>query len=113
MHPLAQFILDRPDLGLHTFARAPAPELEAFAVRRLPAYVREAEEVEGFGLAGLDGIQNKLMPGEPMDKNLYDLPPAREDRRRTTAALNREDERVLPARHLGRCAAPARKAPVA
>jgi glutamine synthetase len=26
-------------------------------------------------LAGLDGIQNKLDPGEPMDKNLYELPP--------------------------------------
>ena len=27
-------------------------------------------------MAGLDGIQNKLHPGDPMDKNLYDLPPA-------------------------------------
>ena len=27
-------------------------------------------------MAGLDGIQNKLNPGEAMDKNLYDLPPA-------------------------------------
>jgi glutamine synthetase len=26
-------------------------------------------------LAGLDGIQNKIHPGEAMDKNLYDLPP--------------------------------------
>ncbi|MGO8931065.1 MAG: type I glutamate--ammonia ligase [Limisphaerales bacterium] len=26
-------------------------------------------------LAGLDGIQNRLDPGEPMDKNLYELPP--------------------------------------
>ncbi|MFQ5471620.1 MAG: type I glutamate--ammonia ligase [Dehalococcoidia bacterium] len=26
-------------------------------------------------MAGLDGIQNKIDPGEPMDKNLYDLPP--------------------------------------
>lgn len=25
-------------------------------------------------MAGLDGIQNKIDPGEPMDKNLYDLP---------------------------------------
>ena len=25
-------------------------------------------------MAGLDGIQNKLHPGDPMDKNLYDLP---------------------------------------
>ena len=26
-------------------------------------------------MAGLDGIQNKTHPGDPMDKNLYDLPP--------------------------------------
>jgi len=27
-------------------------------------------------LAGLDGIQNRIHPGEAIDKNLYDLPPA-------------------------------------
>lgn len=27
-------------------------------------------------MAGLDGIQNRIHPGEAMDKNLYDLPPA-------------------------------------
>ena len=26
-------------------------------------------------MAGLDGIKNKIHPGEPMDKDLYDLPP--------------------------------------
>lgn len=26
-------------------------------------------------MAGLDGIQNKIHPGEPMDKDLYALPP--------------------------------------
>jgi glutamine synthetase len=26
-------------------------------------------------LAGLDGIQNRIDPGDPLDKNLYDLPP--------------------------------------
>lgn len=29
-------------------------------------------------MAGLDGILNKIHPGEPMDKNLYDLPPEME-----------------------------------
>ncbi len=29
-------------------------------------------------MAGLDGIQNKIHPGEPLDKNLYDLPPGEE-----------------------------------
>ncbi len=33
-------------------------------------------------MAGLDGIQNKIHPGEPMDKDLYDLPP--------------EEEKVIP-----------------
>src|SRR5215467_8227681 len=27
-------------------------------------------------MAGLDGIENRLDPGQPIDKNLYDLPPA-------------------------------------
>ncbi len=26
-------------------------------------------------MAGLDGIQNKISPGEPLDKNIYELPP--------------------------------------
>lgn len=26
-------------------------------------------------MVGLDGIQNKIHPGDPADKNLYDLPP--------------------------------------
>jgi glutamine synthetase len=26
-------------------------------------------------MAGLDGIQNKIHPGDAIDKNLYDLPP--------------------------------------
>jgi glutamine synthetase len=29
-------------------------------------------------LAGLDGIMNKIHPGDPMDKDLYDLPPEEE-----------------------------------
>jgi glutamine synthetase len=29
-------------------------------------------------MAGLDGIQNKVHPGGPLDKDLYDLPPEEE-----------------------------------
>ncbi|MDQ3564708.1 MAG: glutamate--ammonia ligase [Pseudomonadota bacterium] len=32
----------------------------------------------GMLMAGLDGIANKIHPGEPMDKDLYDLPPEEE-----------------------------------
>lgn len=28
-----------------------------------------------IAMAGIDGIQNKIDPGDPLDKNLYDLPP--------------------------------------
>jgi glutamine synthetase len=34
-------------------------------------------------LAGIDGIKNKIHPGEPMDKDLYDLPPEVEKKIRT------------------------------
>lgn len=36
-------------------------------------------------MAGLDGIQNKLHPGEPFDKDLYDLPPEEEQQVATVA----------------------------
>ncbi len=41
-------------------------------------------------MAGLDGINNKIHPGEPMDKNLYDLPPAELAKIPTVAASLRE-----------------------
>ncbi len=31
-------------------------------------------------MAGIDGIQNRIDPGEPMDKDLYGLPPRRRAR---------------------------------
>jgi glutamine synthetase len=75
-----------------------APVLLAYSVRNRSASCRipvatspKAKRVEvrfpdpsanpylGFTamlMAGLDGIQNKISPGEAVDKNLYDLPPA-------------------------------------
>ena len=41
-------------------------------------------------MAGLDGINNKIHPGDPMDKNLYDLPPAELAKIPTVAASLRE-----------------------
>ncbi|HEX5277411.1 MAG TPA: glutamine synthetase, partial [Fluviicoccus sp.] len=40
-------------------------------------------------MAGLDGIQNKIHPGEAADKNLYDLPPE-EDAKVPTVAESLE-----------------------
>jgi glutamine synthetase len=40
-------------------------------------------------MAGLDGIQNKIHPGDPADKNLYDLPPE-EDAKIPTACTSLE-----------------------
>jgi len=36
-------------------------------------------------MAGIDGIQNKIHPGEPLDKDLYDLAPEEEAELRTVA----------------------------
>lgn len=41
-------------------------------------------------MAGLDGIENKIHPGDPMDKNLYDLPPEELANVPTVAASLRE-----------------------
>ena len=37
-------------------------------------------------MAGLDGIQNKIHPGEAMDKDLYDLPPEEEKELKTVCS---------------------------
>ena len=39
-----------------------------------------------FLLAGLDGVKNKIDPGAPMDKDLYDLPPEEEAKIPTVCA---------------------------
>jgi glutamine synthetase len=41
-------------------------------------------------MAGLDGIENKIHPGEPVDKNLYDLPPEELSRIPTVCGSLRE-----------------------
>tara|TARA_R110000868_G_scaffold116677_4_gene310379 strand:- start:1751 stop:3160 length:1410 start_codon:yes stop_codon:yes gene_type:complete len=48
-------------------------------------------------MAGLDGIKNKMHPGEAMDKDLYDLPPAELAEIPTVAASLREALECLDA----------------
>ena len=43
-------------------------------------------------MAGLDGIQNKIDPGEPIDKNMYELPP--EEHARIPQILGSLDEAI-------------------
>ena len=50
-------------------------------------------------MAGMDGIQNKIHPGEAMDKNLYDLPPAELAEVPTVCASLREALESLQADH--------------
>ncbi|OAN49121.1 glutamine synthetase [Paramagnetospirillum marisnigri] len=50
-------------------------------------------------MAGLDGIANKIHPGEPMDKNLYDLPPEELSQVPTVCGSLREALESLRANH--------------
>ncbi|UNK79126.1 type I glutamate--ammonia ligase [Sphingopyxis granuli] len=50
-------------------------------------------------MAGLDGIQNKIHPGDAMDKNLYDLPPEELKEVPTVCASLREALDSLAADH--------------
>ena len=55
-------------------------------------------------MAGLDGIKNKIHPGEAMDKDLYDLPPAELAQIPTVAGSLREALDSLEADHDFLCA---------
>jgi len=50
-------------------------------------------------MAGLDGIQNKIHPGEAADKNLYDLPPEEDKLIPTVCASLEEALAALEADH--------------
>ena len=50
-------------------------------------------------MAGIDGIQNKIHPGDPMDKNLYDLPPEELKNVPTVCGSLREAAQSLRADH--------------
>jgi glutamine synthetase len=50
-------------------------------------------------MAGLDGIMNKIHPGEAADKNLYDLPPEENAKIPTICASLEEAMAALQADH--------------
>ena len=50
-------------------------------------------------MAGLDGVQNRIHPGQPIDKNLYDLPPEELKEVPTVCGSLREAVEALKADH--------------
>jgi glutamine synthetase len=50
-------------------------------------------------MAGIDGIKNKIHPGDPMDKDLYDLPPEELKGIPTVCGSLREALQALEADH--------------
>jgi glutamine synthetase len=62
-----------------------APAILAYSARNRSASIRIPDSMANpylafaaMMLAGLDGIKNKVHPGDAMDKDLYDLPPEEE-----------------------------------
>jgi glutamine synthetase len=56
----------------------PSPKARRVEVRFPDAGSNPYLAFAAMMMAGLDGIQNKIHPGEAMDKDLYDLPPEEE-----------------------------------
>lgn len=54
---------------------SPSPKAKRVEVRFPDPMANPYLAFTAMLMAGLDGIQNKIDPGEPMDKNLYDLDP--------------------------------------
>jgi glutamine synthetase len=54
---------------------SPSPKAKRIEVRFPDPTCNPYLAFTAMMMAGLDGIQNKIDPGEPMDKNLYDLDP--------------------------------------
>ena len=54
---------------------SPSPKAKRIEFRTPDAAANPYLAFSAMLLAGLDGIQNRMDPGDPLDKNLYELPP--------------------------------------
>jgi glutamine synthetase len=57
------------------FRTRPRPKAKRIEVRFPDPMANPYLAFSAMLMAGLDGIKNKIHPGEAMDKDLYDLPP--------------------------------------
>ena len=69
---------------------APSPNGKRIEIRFPDAGANPYLAFAAMLMAGLDGIENKIHPGDPMDKDLYDLPPEELKDIPTVAASLRE-----------------------
>ena len=76
---------------------APSPKGKRVEIRFPDATANPYLAFTAMMMAGLDGIQNKIHPGEAMDKNLYDLPPEELAEVPTVAGSLREALQALDA----------------
>src|SRR5947208_3313161 len=54
---------------------SPSPRAKRIEFRTPDAAANPYLAFSALLLAGLDGVQNRMDPGDPLDKNLYELPP--------------------------------------
>ncbi|MGH8568037.1 MAG: type I glutamate--ammonia ligase, partial [Gammaproteobacteria bacterium] len=61
--------------GVRIPVYSPSPKAKRIEVRFPDPSCNPYLAFAAMLMAGLDGIMNKINPGDPLDKNLYDLPP--------------------------------------
>jgi glutamine synthetase len=76
-----------------------APVKLAYSNRNRSAICRPYLAFSAMVMAGLDGIKNRIDPGEPMDKNLYDLPPEEQAKVKEVPSSLEEAVNNLEANH--------------
>ena len=54
---------------------SPSPKAKRFEFRTPDPSANSYYTFAAMAMAAIDGIQNKLDPGDPLDRNIYDLPP--------------------------------------